>query len=63
MSLTPARRNWSFRDACSGRPQPLTCSVSHPAHRTLENTLEFGRAGIQRDEAGGWRAAIGLHLA
>jgi protocatechuate 3,4-dioxygenase beta subunit len=47
----------------NGRPQPLTCRVNHPAHRTLENTLEFGHASIQRDEAGGWRAAFGLHLA
>ena len=47
----------------NGHPQPLTCRISHPAHRTLENTLEFGRASIQRDEAGAWRAAIGLNLA
>jgi protocatechuate 3,4-dioxygenase beta subunit len=46
-----------------GLPQSLACRVSHPAHRTLENRIEFGRASIQRDEAGAWRAAVRLHLA
>jgi len=25
--------------------------------------MEFGRASLQRDEAGAWRAAVRLHLA
>ena len=47
----------------NGLPQSLACRVSHPGHRTLENRIEFGRASIQRDEAGAWRAAVRLHLA
>jgi protocatechuate 3,4-dioxygenase beta subunit len=47
----------------NGYPQSLACRVSHPAHRTLENRIEFGRASIQRDEAGAWRAAVRLRLA
>lgn len=46
----------------NGCPQSLACRVSHPAHRTLENGIEFRRASIQRDEAGAWRAAVRLHL-
>ena len=47
----------------NGLPQSLPCSVSHPGHRTLENKIEFGRASLQRDEAGKWRTAVHLHLA
>jgi hypothetical protein len=47
------------RDGC---PQSLACRVSHPAHRTLQNRIEFQHASIQRDEAGAWRAAVRLHL-
>ena len=50
-------------DVRNGCPQSLACRVSHPAHRTLENRIEFRRASIQRDEAGAWRAAVRLHLA
>ena len=49
--------------ARDGLPRSLACRVSHPAHRTLENRMEFGRASLQRDEAGAWRAAVRLHLA
>jgi hypothetical protein len=47
----------------NGCPQSLACRVSHPAHRTLENRIDFERTSIQRDEAGAWRAAVRLHLA
>ena len=49
--------------ARNGLPRSLACRVSHPAHRTLENRMEFGRPSLQRDEAGAWRAAVRLHLA
>ena len=52
--------------ACSvhdGCPRSIGYRISHPAHRTLETVLDFARARFQCDEAGVWRAAVGLHLA
>ena len=45
------------------RPRAFDCRISHAAHRTLQSRLDFARAHVQRDEAGAWRAAIGLNLA
>jgi hypothetical protein len=45
------------------RPRSLDCRISHTAHRTLQSRIDFARAHVQRDEAGTWRAAVGLHLA
>jgi protocatechuate 3,4-dioxygenase beta subunit len=53
------------RSACTeqdGRPQSISCRVSHPKHATLQTSLDFARAQLQRDESGVWRAAIGLTL-
>jgi hypothetical protein len=43
-------------------PQSLACRVSHPVHGSRDHKINLGRASIQRDDAGAWRAAVGLHL-
>ena len=44
------------------RPQSLYCRVSHSMHGTRDHRIDFSRASIQRDDAGAWRAAVGLRL-
>ncbi len=46
-----------------GRLQAIGYRITHPAHRTLEAGVDFSRAQSQHDEAGIWRAAVGLALA
>ena len=43
-------------------PQSLDCRVSHSMHRTRDHRIDFRRASIQSDDAGAWRAAVGLQL-
>ena len=43
-------------------PQSLDCRVSHSMHRTRDHRIDFRRASVQRDDAGAWRAAVGLQL-
>jgi hypothetical protein len=49
--------------ARDGDLQPLIYRVSHPRHAALETRLDFARTQLQRDEAGAWRATMGLALA
>ena len=43
-------------------PESLDCCVSHPLHGTRDHRIDFRRASIQRDDAGAWRAAVGVQL-
>jgi hypothetical protein len=50
----------SLRDGCL---QALGYRITHRAHRALEARVDFARAQSQQDEAGVWRAAVGLAFA
>ena len=49
-------------DARSDGPHSLACRVSHSLHGTRECQIDFREASVQRDDAGAWRAAVGLQL-